>query len=98
MEFYIGYKVQYIAVTFHNDEVPVYQLKDLFKMYIEHLKQLGATDEIVENTHRTRFKEKLLCSIPGLTESHQSYKSVVISLNKEIGKALFQACQYPTSI
>ena len=80
-----------IAAMLDDYQIPVYALKTVFEMYKEKLRSYGASDEWVEVAHRTRFKENLLKSVPGIIETTTG-KSIMITLDGELGKALFQAC------
>ena len=50
------------------EKSPVFMLKDLVQMYKEELKNLGATEDFVNNVHSTRFKESILKRVNGLCE------------------------------
>ena len=82
-----------IAVSLDSNTVPVFLLKDLFDMYKYNLKQYGASasSDLIQNAHRTRFKDQLLNLIPGLVSAY-SPKRVTLTLDGEVGKALFRAC------
>ena len=81
-----------IAIELENGVAPVYQLKDLFELYKHKIKSVSSED-ITERLHRTRFKESILSQIPGLVQQSKG-KEVVLTLDGEIGKALFQASLY----
>ena len=60
-------------------------------MYKRNLKQYGASSDDIELEHRTRFKYQLLNLIPGPVAAHRP-KCVTLTLDGEVGRALFQAC------
>ena len=70
-----------------SDKSPVFMLKDLTAMYKKHLLEQG----IDEYIHATRFKDCLLESIPGLCDV-RSGRDILLSLDGEAGRALFEAC------
>ena len=47
----------------------------------------------MKNVHSTRLKLKILEDIPGPREEKQG-KDVVITVDGEMGRAVFEACQY----
>ena len=66
-------------------------------MYKEKLHKQGASDDIVSFVHCTRLTKKILTAIPGIiaTRSSQSSNSpVVLTLDGELGKAIFQTCMH----
>ena len=76
-----------------NDSIPVFLLKELKKFYQERLELNNAPEEFVKNVHSTRLNLKILEEIPGLREEKQG-KDVVLTLDGEMGRAIFEACQY----
>ena len=70
-----------------SEKSPVFMLKDLKSMYSQILVEQGVNQYI----HSTRFKDCLLESIPGLCES-RSGRDILLSLDGEAGRALFEAC------
>ena len=67
--------------------VPVFQLKELKGLYTE---RLLAHRYPVAYEHSTCFKEKL---IPELSE-YKARREVILTFNKEIGTAIFDACDF----
>ena len=55
------------------------------------MKAHGASTEMADLEHATRFKEKLLENIPGLCESKDG-RCILLTLDGQMGRALFEAC------
>ena len=75
-----------------NDSVPVFLLKEFKKFYQEKLNANNAPEECVKNVHSTRLKLKILEDIPGIREQKQGKD--VITVDGEMGRAVFEARQY----
>ena len=69
---------------------PVFYLKEITEMYKKHFIAQGAT-ETANSVHRTRLKNAILENIPGLCAT-KSGKYVLLTLNSELGRALFNTC------
>ena len=72
--------------------IPVFRLKDIYDLFRQRMLFHGACLEETETIHRTRLKEQVLKDIPCLIES-KCGSSVLLTLDKEIGRALFEACK-----
>ena len=84
-----------VASCIDDDKIPVYNQKDVVDMYQEQLRNHGANEDFISSVHCTCLIEKMLLSVPGIiaTQTGQSTSSrVVLPLDGELGKALFQAC------
>ena len=81
--------IYFIEESIRSSEAsPVFLLKDLKSMYEKNLLANGVHKYI----HSTRFKEHLLESIPGLYDTKKG-RDILISLDGEAGRALFEACE-----
>ena len=69
---------------------PVFYLKELTEMYKKHLIAQGATEN-ANSVNQTRLKNAILDNVPGLCVI-KSGKYVLLTLNGELGRALFNAC------
>ena len=78
------------VLTSDETTIPVFYLKELSEMYKKHLIAQGAT-ETANSVHRTRLKNAILENVPGLCATKSS-KYVLLTLNGELGGALFNAC------
>ena len=76
-----------------NDSIPVFLLKELKKFYQERFERNNAPEDFVKNVHSARLILKILEEIPGLREDKQG-KDVVLTVDGEMGRAVFEACQY----
>lgn len=88
-----------VVACLDDNKIPVYAQKDIVDMYREKLREHGATDYLVSSVHCTRLIEKILASVPDIIaiQSGQSTSShVVLTLDGELGMALFQACIHST--
>ena len=74
------------------DNIPVFFLKELKRFYKERLQLNNAPEEPANNVHSTRLKLKILEDIPGLREEKQG-KDVAITVDGEMRRAVFEACQ-----
>ena len=80
-----------LASCLDDEKIPVFSQKDIVAMYKEKLHERGA---VVLFVHCTRLTKKILIAVPGIiaTRSSQSSNSpVVLTLDGELGKAIFQA-------
>ena len=68
---------------------PVFYLKELTEMYKKHLIAQGAT-ETANSVHQTRLKNAILENVPGLCATKSA--KYVLTLNGELGRALFNTC------
>ena len=75
-----------------DEEVPVFKLTDLEDMYSKKMLYHGATADEADYVHVTRFKAEILNHLPCLVESKNG-KSILLTLDTEMGRALFEACQ-----
>ena len=69
---------------------PEFYLKELTEMYDRHLIAQGTT-ETANSVHRTRLKNAILENVPGLCVTKRG-KYVLLTLNGELRRALFNAC------
>ena len=72
-----------------ENEIPLFKLADLVKMYASRLQQLGVT--INRRVHSTELKNRILASIDDLT-SYRKGRDVFLVFNSDIGSALVNAC------
>ena len=72
-----------------ENEIPLFKLADLVKMYSSRLQQLGVT--INGCVHSTELKNRILASIDDLT-SYRKGRDVFLVFNPDIGSALVNAC------
>ena len=70
-------------------------MKDLRVMYQEKHEELGASNEQIERVNVTRLKEHLLKEVHGLCEEKEG-KCILLTLNRSIGRALFEASMKST--
>ena len=73
---------------------PIFKLSDLTKLYKQRLKQLGVDSPEVNSS---RFKERLLCHIPGLLVQNQG-RDVMLAFEKDVGSMLAQASEFGEAI
>ena len=69
---------------------PVFELKDLVKLYATSLEQLGTSVE--GRVHSTRLKERLLDHFQDM-EAHKKGRDVILVFNQDVGDALGKACE-----
>ena len=89
-----------IATCLSDGKVPVYTQKDIVNTYKSNLLDYGASKEIIKAVHCTRLTDKILASVPGIIsiQNNQSTKrDVVLTLDGELGKAVFQACTHSST-
>jgi len=79
--------VSYIQERLECDQLLVFKLSDLAKLYSQQLEQLQA-DEGRVNT--SRLKERILSAFPNLS-AHSEGRDVLLASNQEIGSVLRQA-------
>lgn len=72
-----------------ENEIPLFKLADLVKMYSSSLQQLGII--INGRVHSTDLKNRILASIDDLT-SYKKGRDVFLVFNSDIGSALVNAC------
>lgn len=72
-----------------DNDVNVFKLADLVKLYSERLENLGCPKSHT-NVNSTRLKERLLASVQGLG-SYTHGKHVYFAFNKEVGAAIQKA-------
>ena len=73
-----------------ENEIPLFKLADVVKMYSLRLQQLGVT--INGRVHSTELKNGILASIDDLT-SYRKGRDVFLVFNSDIGSALVNACE-----
>ena len=56
------------------------------------LRNLYASEKIINNVNVTRLKEEILKWVPALCEQRNG-KFILLTLNRQVGKALFDATQ-----
>lgn len=66
------------------EQVTVFRLADLTKLYCERLAQLGVVEP---NVNATRLKERILFHVPEV-EAYKSGRDVIIAFQKDIGPVL----------
>ncbi len=83
--------VAFIEETYldSENEIPLFKLADLVKMYSSRLQQLGVT--INGRVHSTELKNRILASIDDLS-SYRKGRDVFLVFNSDIGSALVNAC------
>ena len=84
-----------LASCLDDEKIPVFAQKDIVAMYKEKLHERGASDDLISPVHCTRLTKKILAAVPGIiaTRSGQSSNSpIVLTLDGELGKSIFQAC------
>ena len=59
-----------------DEEIPVFKLSDLVKMYVDNLEKMGL--HLGTRVHSTRFKIRLLSQFSDLT-AHNSKKEVILA-------------------
>lgn len=93
MAFYevIAFIEDTISMSLEN-VVPIFKLQELATMYKKTMIANGTSLHEAELLHITRFKQQILEHVPCLTESKDG-RSIILSLNSEIGQALFEACK-----
>ena len=72
--------------------VPVFEQKEIVRMYNNILVCQGATVEHVKNTHCTRLINNILKHVSGLCQN-KSRHNVVLTIEDDVGKAIFETCR-----
>ena len=75
----------YIDESRKDDDIRVFKLADLSKLYSTRLQQLGV--EQYDHVHRTRLKNHILVHFPDLAAHKEGY-DVLLAFNKDLGAAL----------
>ena len=83
--------VEECILSSDQETVPVFQLQQLKDMYQKRLIVHGASVDIAERVHVTRLKNVILENVPGMCAT-KSGKYVLLTLDGEMGRALFDAC------
>ena len=71
------------SVTEAIDNIPIFKLSDLIKMYNSRLKELGI--HLETRIHSTRFKERLLSQFEDMS-AYNEKKEVILAFNYDIGE------------
>ena len=87
----VGFIKNYITFS-DASTVPAFRLKDLTDMYKKQMVLHGAPAKETETVHATRFKGEILELVPGVCEV-EDVKYALLTLDSDIGCALFEACQ-----
>ena len=72
--------------------ISVFMMKDLHRLYQEMIRNLDASEEIINNVNVTRLKEEILKEVPALCEQRNG-KFILLTLDAHVGKALFDVTQ-----
>lgn len=84
--------VTYIEDTRAESEiVPVFKLKDLVRMYITRVKQLGTS--LNGRVNSTHLKDRILAHFPDL-QAHKDGRDIFLVFNEDIGPAMRKACEH----
>ncbi len=83
----LGELISYIEDSRDKDEVTVFKLADLVKLYNERLHQFDTNMHV----HQTTLKERLLKAVPGL-KAEKRGKYVYLHFADDLGQIIFQAC------
>ena len=68
-------------------------------MYQEQLRNHGGNEDLISSVHHTRLIENILLSVSGIIASQTGQSTstrVVLTLDGDVGKALFQVCIHST--
>ena len=75
----------YIDESRKDDDIRVFKLADLCKLYSTRLQQLGM--ERYDHVHSTHLKNRILAHFPDLAAHKEGY-DVLLAFNKDLGAAL----------
>ena len=67
-------------------------MKDLRHLYQEMLRNLDASEEIINNINVTRLNKEILKELPTLCEQRNG-KCILLTLDSHVGKTLFDVTQ-----
>lgn len=84
----VSYIEEEITQSAHDQKI-VFKLSDLKQLYNEHLENFGEDSSVP--IHSSRFTQRLLHYLPYL-EAHNSKCGTLLSLKKDIGNTLLDAC------
>lgn len=87
-EFAFAELVAYIEESLDGDELVVFKLSDLVKLYSHYIQQFHA--ESKGRVNATRLKERILSAFPNLS-AHTEGRYVLLAPNREIGEILRKA-------
>ena len=73
-----------------TEEIPIFKLSDLIKLYTSKLSALGV--ELDTRVHSTRFKNRLLSQFEDMS-SYNDKKEVILAFNYDVGEALSVAAE-----
>ena len=94
--------VKYVKDTIKNSQLdgstPVFQQKVLADLYKDRIvcygRLIDSFDEegFAKTVHSTHLREKIMDQVPGLSIAKKSGLTVAITMDDEVGRALFEAC------
>ena len=95
--------VKYVKDTIKASQLdgstPVFQQKSLADLYKDrivcHGKLIDSIDAegFAKTVHSTHLREKIMDKVPGLSIAKKSGLTVAITMDDEVGQALFEACE-----
>ena len=88
----VDYIKEKVIICIESECTPVFTQKSLSDLYKQRLICHGAGEDFAKKSHATRLRENVMQKIPGFRESRDGRK-VLISMDDDIGKALFIACE-----
>ncbi|CAH1789289.1 unnamed protein product, partial [Owenia fusiformis] len=79
--------ISYIEDSRSDDQIKYFKLNDLFILYTERAEQLGVDFTFVGKPNKTRFKEKILDTIPDI-QAHRDGRDVHLIFNDAVTKVI----------
>ena len=78
----------YIDETRKDENITVFKLADLYKLYSTRFEQLGGEQH--DHLHSTCLNNRILANFPDLT-AHKEGHDVVLAFNNDLGAALYRS-------
>ena len=78
----------YINEARKDENITVFKLADLCKLYSTHFEQLGGEQH--DHLHSNRLKNRILAHFPDLT-AHKEGHDILLAFNNDLGAALHRS-------